>query len=995
MQERVARRRSLYLVLMVATTMLVAGWLFAAPGAGAVDPDDFVDELRVTGMTRVVAVEWLPSGEALILAQSGVLWKADPATGAKSQYLSFPDVDNNGERGTLDLVLDESFATNGYIYVYFTSLSDQKLNIGRFTYTGAGAGDLGSLTVLWSKANNSPNTNHVGGSLDIGPDGHLYLSMGDSVQSQTSQSLDTVFGKILRIATDGSIPTDNPFHDGAGPHADEIYAYGVRNPWRGSFDDVTGTYFFGDVGGNDAPTAYEEINVLVEGANYGWADCQGPLGPPKNGPNCPGGVTAPIWYYDHDPGGGCCSNAAVTGGEVMRGITLPTDLDGAYIYADYSMGEIRYLELGANNAVTADGLLRDNVGAPVWIGQGPDGHIYYLQYGFSNGFGQLRRLRYVPTQNLPPVITSATATPTSGTAPLNVAFSAAAYDPNGDPITWEWDFGDGTSSNQQNPSHTYAGGTYEAQLRVTAGGDITIGSIITISAGSPPTASIVTPSDGSFFSAGDSIPLEGSATDDGPITDADYSWDVSLVHGNHEHPILTDLIGRNQTLNVATTGHGWEGDTSILIELTVTDAEGLSDDTSVEIEPRKVAVTVDSEAGYPLTVDGVVVLVPFVIDTIEGFEHSISTIADVCTNGDRWMFDDWSDGVTTPTRSYVVPAGPAAALTARYTNTGPCLADCMGIPATVVIANGDTPTGGDDVIVGTTDPDTILAGDGDDLVCGGGGGDTINGGLGADTVYAEDGDDIVYGQDGDDQLHGGTGNDTLLGFGGNDIAWGDAGDDVLNGGVGDDVLFGHGGQDQLFGQAGVDVLLGGADDDLITGSDDPDWILGEDGDDVLNGGAGNDGITGGSGDDVIYGGAGDDRAPFLNTSGLVGDGGADLIFGQLGADIVRGGPGNDRLWGNEEPDTVFGGSGDDTINGGPADDSIDGQAGSDTLFGDGNLAQAGDDTLIGGVGPDLLLGFAGADTLDGQDGEIDTVNGGPDADTCTVDVGVDVVYGCP
>ncbi|MGI9601862.1 MAG: PQQ-dependent sugar dehydrogenase [Acidimicrobiales bacterium] len=891
MQSATPRRTMM--VLGAAATLALAIVLILATSnrrAGAhVNPGDFVDELRVAGMTRVVALEWLPSGEALILAQDGVIWKVNPGTGAKSHYMTLPDIDNAGERGALDLVKDPAFGSNGHIFVYYTTLSDQKLNIGRFTYTGAGANDLNTLTTVWSKVNSSPNTNHVGGSIDIGPDNRIYLAIGDSVQSEVAQQLNSVFGKILRINKNGTAPTSNPFYDGAGPNADEIYAYGVRNPWRGSFDDVTGTYFFGDVGGNDAATAYEEINVLQAGANYGWADCQGPLGPPKNGPNCPSGVTAPIWFYDHDTDGGCCQNASVTGGEVVRGSSLPDDLDGAYVYGDFSMGEVRFLELNPGNTVNHGGLVKANTNFAVWVGQGPDGHIYYLRFGYSNGQGQLRRLRYNPGSNQPPVINSATANPRNGQAPLAVQFSASANDPDGDAISYDWDFGDGASSTQRNPSHTYTSeGTYQAQLRVTAGGDTTIGSIINISLGSAPTATIVRPGDGSSFSAGDSITLEGSATDNGPITNGDYRWDVWLRHGNHQHPILTNEVGRVKTLDVPRTGHGWEGDTSYLIQLTVTDNEDLVDVTTVEIEPNKVPVTVRSEAGFAVTIDGVSVLTPFALDTLRGFRHTISTDTDVCVDGRRWRFDRWSDGNTSATRTYTVPAN-AAVLVAEFTEIGPCVAECEGVPATVVIGAGEQPTTGDDVILGTAGADVINGAGGNDLICGGDGDDTIQGGAGNDWIFGQAGEDLLRGGIGNDVLDGSTGPDQLLGNDGNDVLFPRGGTDIANGGPGDDLIDGKGGADELRGGLGNDTILGQGGNDRIFGGGNMDTLRGGEGDDFISGSNGNDRAEGGPGDDIVKGAAGGDK--------LYGDGGDDRLFGESGNDELRGGSNFDVCFG--------------------------------------------------------------------------------------------------
>ena len=110
----------------------------------------------------------------------------------------------------------------------------------------------------------------------------MYLTFGDRYEGR-SQDLTNVFGKVLRFNLDGTVPTDNPFYDGAGPNADEIWAYGFRNPYRASFDEVTGRLWVGDVGGNVDTSAYEEVNLVERGGNYGWPACEGRSGHPRTG----------------------------------------------------------------------------------------------------------------------------------------------------------------------------------------------------------------------------------------------------------------------------------------------------------------------------------------------------------------------------------------------------------------------------------------------------------------------------------------------------------------------------------------------------------------------------------------------------------------------------------------------------------------------------------------------------------------------------------------
>ncbi|MGZ9108267.1 MAG: beta strand repeat-containing protein [Micavibrio sp.] len=244
-------------------------------------------------------------------------------------------------------------------------------------------------------------------------------------------------------------------------------------------------------------------------------------------------------------------------------------------------------------------------------------------------------------------------------------------------------------------------------------------------------------------------------------------------------------------------------------------------------------------------------------------------------------------------------------------------------------------TGGDDQIVGSSQPAIINAGNGADRVRGLSDDDAVFGGIGDDTLYGGDGNDIVAGEDGDDLVAGDLGNDLLYGGDGNDALLGGAGTDVLNGGAGNDTLRGDDGDDLLFGEGDNDILLGGAGNDVL---------YGDDGADRLSGGAGND---------TLYGGLGDDQ--------LSGDAGNDTLYGEDGEDMLSGGAGDDTLEGTGGDDIVYGGIGNDIVRGGDDNDSVYGDAGNDTLYGD-----AGNDGVYGGTGADTLNGGGGQDILYGH-----------------------------
>src|SRR5262249_15758602 len=145
---------------------------------------------------------------------------------------------------------------------------------------------------------------------------------------------------------DGTIPTDNPFYDGNGPNWDSIWAYGLRNPYRGFYDAPTGRMFIGEVGGNVASTAMEEVNMGARGANHGWPNFEG---------NCPGSCTSPLYTYDHS-GNGTIHDAAITGGFVYHltggSSDFPASYDGSYFFGDYAQHWIKRLTLGATGNLT-------------------------------------------------------------------------------------------------------------------------------------------------------------------------------------------------------------------------------------------------------------------------------------------------------------------------------------------------------------------------------------------------------------------------------------------------------------------------------------------------------------------------------------------------------------------------------------------------------------------------------------------------------------------
>ncbi len=248
--------------------------------------------------------------------------------------------DRGNEEGLLGLALDPDFSSNGHFFVYYTASDPRRSVVSRFSVRtdDADKADAASERVVLEIA--QPASNHNGGQLRFGSDGFLYIAVGDGGgrgdPRGNGQDLSTLLGAILRIDVSGldidggyTAPPDNPFvgREGARP---EIWAYGLRNPWRFSFDRATNDLWTADVGQN----RFEEVDIIESGGNYGWNKMEGShCFPEPQGPCEQQGLMLPVAEYDHDSG---CS---VTGGYVYRGRGLPS-LHGAYVYGDFCSGKI-------------------------------------------------------------------------------------------------------------------------------------------------------------------------------------------------------------------------------------------------------------------------------------------------------------------------------------------------------------------------------------------------------------------------------------------------------------------------------------------------------------------------------------------------------------------------------------------------------------------------------------------------------------------------------
>lgn len=661
-------------------------------------PPNFQDEVFIgAGLTFPTAFEFLPDGRMLITEFTGRIvvvqpgaTTIDPTPVLQLTNFFHEDVTIGGERGLVNVVADPNFASNGYIYIFYTAASPQRDRVSRFTMVGNTA-SLASELVVWQGAANSTSSDHHGGGLAFGPDGKLYIGTGDNGDPPTSQPLTSDHGKILRVNPDGTVPTDNPFYDGNGPNIDAIWARGLRNPYRFSFDSATSRLYIGDVGFN----SIEEINRGVAGANYGWPTCEGSCST--------AGMTNPIFQYPHNG-----RDSAVTGGFVYRGTQFPPEYRGAYFYGDFAQNWIRYLTLNEAGAVTGGGNFLPADGStdgpydPVMLKMGPDGSLYYVDFGWgwqsTANPASIRRIKYNAGDQ--PPVARASATPQAGPAPLTVSFSSGgSIDPDGLPLTYSWTFGDGGVSTLANPQHTYvAPGTYNVQLTVSDGNLSATSDPITIVVGNPPTPMITTPIDGRAFRANDVISFAGSAIDeeDGTLPASALSWTVLFHHDSHVHPAVGPLNGTaSGSFAIPSTGHDFIGNTSYEIILTATDSHGLQSSTSVYVYPEKALLTfITNPPGLQITIDGINRTTPYSHDGLVGFQYAIGAPSQTL-NGVVYNFDEWSDGGAA-THTLTVPEG-GATLAATYVGTADGVVPTVSITSPV----GGSTVSGSTVITAT------------------------------------------------------------------------------------------------------------------------------------------------------------------------------------------------------------------------------------------------------------------------------------------------------
>jgi uncharacterized repeat protein (TIGR01451 family) len=621
-------------------------------------PAGFAQTQLASGLTRPVAMVFPPGGDIWIGEEGGTIVDYHNGAIQPTPVLTLPNVflPQGSEDGLTGMALDPNFATDGFVYISYTIAITQGgvttgyARLSRFTYSG---GTINPATEKILYQGDQPQAvHHSGNDLQVGRDGKLWWSVGDNDPDiWNGEALNNIYGKMMRLNLDGSIPAGDPFVN-VPSAAKGIYAYGLRNPWRFTF--LPGGQA---MVANTGSSFWEDADTISAGGNYGWPWFEG------NCFSC--GTINPAYAYGHYP-----VDSAISAIAAYSGPVFPKAYGHVVFLGDYNRRSIDAVTFAPGYRTPASDTVFDtNAGTIADLVEGPDGNLYFLSV-FEGTLNEISA-----PGPFPPTAT-ASATPDAGPAPLTVNFSSAgSSDPYGKTLTYKWQFGDGATSTSANPSHKYtAKGTYTATLTVSNGTLAGTATTKVVVGQTPPTASITAPA---TYNAGTTISFSGTATDpvDGTLPPYRYTWQVDYIKDGVVQPSWNAEIPDpfyGPATGITSGSFQIPADPSQVpgsfyrITLTVTDSRGLNTVVTKDIKPNTTSWSVhDATAGTGYFVDGAWHTGTYTTPDVVGVQHVLTGMALAQVNGTtRYRFSGWADG-SALTDSFTSTA-TAATYTARY-----------------------------------------------------------------------------------------------------------------------------------------------------------------------------------------------------------------------------------------------------------------------------------------------------------------------------------------
>lgn len=623
-------------IVLLSTLLITIGQIFAQSYYPGFSDRLIVDQINPVSMTidhhsRIWVIE--KDGRVFIIEADGTV---------KEDAVIDLEVDDFNERGLMGIALHPDLDNYPYLYLYYSVKNENHNRLSRFTLNG----DFvipNSEEILLDFDELSGGV-HNGGGITFDAEGFLYLGTGDGARSANSQNLDNLLGKIIRIDAEGNIPTDNPFYDSLDGPLKAIYSLGIRNPFNMTYDESSGNILFTDVGAG----AYEEINTLKPGKNYGWPLVEGPASTIPEIDN----YQDPSFAYSHDEG------CAIVGMSVYNpeSSEFPETLRSMILYADYCRSYIKAID-----AVTFDTVatFAREIDRPLQtITDHETGQLYLLtragigggsqQDNTSTEQGALWAIDYLG-EGAPQIAVH----PASTTIPFGESATISVRANGSQPIHYQWIVDglpvdvDSSVIIMEMPDINESGYNIRCIVSNSFGSDTSNVAKIKVMNNSRPQCNI-TVAGGGLFSAGDTISFSGLITDqeDGNLPLSAYQWKVKLHHNVHTHPVMTlDEIDKGSFV-VPLNG---ETDTDIWFRITLSgiDQSGFIGTTYMDIFPEVSEITLAGTSGATINVDGKIRELPYTFPSLKHLKRSVLIPARQML-GDSMIlfFNQWQDGPT-------------------------------------------------------------------------------------------------------------------------------------------------------------------------------------------------------------------------------------------------------------------------------------------------------------------------------------------------------------
>lgn len=614
-------------------------------GMGAQLPEGFVEQL-IAGNLDPTDMVIADDGRLFITIKSGKILIVQEGVLQQEPFLLL-DVDNSNERGLGHMVLDPDFEQNNYYYVYYTVPGQNFNRVSRFTANGNFTTPGSELILL--DLDPLAGSIHNAGDMVFGQDGKLYISVGDGANSANAQSFNNLLGKILRINADGSIPSDNPFFSSTAVTGKNkaIWALGLRNPFSMDMQLGTGRIFVSEVGAS----AFEEINEILPGKNYGWPGIEGM----RTTQPMPLNYKDPIFVYPH--GDGLNAGCAVVGAAFYNPATpeFPQSYLGKFFFGDFCNGYIKALDPATNQAeVFITGINR-----PLAILTAPDGSLYYLaraglgggseQDNTASNNGTLWKVNYTGSG-----IPSVSVQPMDVLVPVGEAATFTVAASGTQPITYQWQENSVDIPGATASSYTVAnamladeGKLYRCRVGNSIGSTLSNSATLHVTTNTRPVPVILDPVEGSTYAAGDMLVFSGSATDaeDGLVPASSLSWKIDFHHDMHTHPALPSLPGvEGSSFAIPRVGET-SANVWYRVYLTATDQGGLSKTTYRDVLPRKGLININTKvAGLKINLDGQLITTPAAVISVVGLTRTVEAPLLQSNEGGDFLFSKWEDG---------------------------------------------------------------------------------------------------------------------------------------------------------------------------------------------------------------------------------------------------------------------------------------------------------------------------------------------------------------